>query len=57
MNLLSAPGYSGAAIIADGYGRAVGYMGKRVNSKHQSYAANLTASFRRQIVKKFPIAL
>jgi hypothetical protein len=42
MNLL--PGYSGAAIIADGYGRAVGYMGrsldasKRVNSQHQSYA-------------------
>jgi hypothetical protein len=44
MNLLSAPGYSGAAIIADAYGRAVGYLGgnldasKRVNSQHQSYA-------------------
>jgi hypothetical protein len=44
MNLFSAPGYSGAAIIADAYGRAVGYMGgnldasKRVNSQHQSYA-------------------
>jgi hypothetical protein len=44
MNLLSAPGYSGAAIIADAYCGAVGYMGrnldasKRVNSQHQSYA-------------------
>jgi hypothetical protein len=38
MNLLSAPGSSGTAIIADGYGRAVGYMGERVDSKHQSYA-------------------
>ena len=44
MNLLSAPGYSGAAIIADGYGRAVGYMGGNLdasedkNSQHRSYA-------------------
>jgi hypothetical protein len=44
MNLLSAPGYSGAAIIADGYGRAVGFMGgnydssDKKNSQHQSYA-------------------
>eukprot|EP01039_Chlorochromonas_danica_P011368 gene11366-12698_t len=43
MNLLSAGGYSGAAIIADGCGRAVGYMGgnldasKEKNSQHQSY--------------------
>lgn len=42
--LLSAGGYSGAAILADGYGRAVGYMGgnldasKDKNSQHQSYA-------------------
>jgi hypothetical protein len=44
MNLLSAGGYSGAAILADGYGRAVGYMGgnydasNNKNSQHQSYA-------------------
>jgi hypothetical protein len=43
MTPLSAPGYSGAAIIADGHGRAVGYMGgnldagKKNNSQHQSY--------------------
>jgi hypothetical protein len=43
MNLLSAGGYSGAAIIADSCGRAVGYMGgnldasKEKNSQHQSY--------------------
>lgn len=43
MNLLSAGGYSGAAILADGYGRAVGFMGgnldasKDKNSQHQSY--------------------
>mmetsp|Transcript_33224 Transcript_33224/g.65964 ORF Transcript_33224/g.65964 Transcript_33224/m.65964 type:complete len:162 (+) Transcript_33224:554-1039(+) len=41
---LSAGGYSGAAILADGYGRAVGYMGgnydasSNKNSQHQSYA-------------------
>ena len=44
MNMLSAPGYSGAAIVADYYGRAVGYMGGNLdaseakNSQHQSYA-------------------
>lgn len=44
MNLLSAPGYSGAAIVSDYLGRAVGYMGgnldfaKEKNSQHQSYA-------------------
>lgn len=44
MNLLSAEGFSGAAILADGLGRAVGYMGgnldasKKSNSQHQSYA-------------------
>lgn len=44
MNLLSAGGFSGAAILADGYGRAVGYMGGNMdvsrdkNSQHQSYA-------------------
>jgi len=44
MNLLSAGGYSGAAIIADSCGRAIGYMGgnldasKEKNSQHQSYA-------------------
>lgn len=44
MNLLSAGGYTGATILADGYGRAVGYMGgnldasKDKNSQHQSYA-------------------
>jgi hypothetical protein len=43
MTPLSAPGYSGAAIIADGHGRAVGYMGgnldagKKNNSQPQSY--------------------
>jgi len=43
MNLLSAGGFSGAAIIADGRGRCVGYMGgnldasKDKNSQHQSY--------------------
>lgn len=43
MNLLSTGGFSGAAIIADGYGRAIGYMGgnldesKKNNSQHQSY--------------------
>ena len=43
MNLLSAGGFSGAAILVDSYGRAVGYMGgnldasKNKNSKHQSY--------------------
>jgi hypothetical protein len=43
MNLLSAGGFSGAAIIADGYGRAIGYMGGNLdkstknNSQHQSY--------------------
>ena len=43
MNLLSAGGFSGAAIIADGYGRAIGYMGgnldasTKINSQHQSY--------------------
>eukprot|EP01031_Cornospumella_fuschlensis_P031465 gene31465-38031_t len=43
MNLLSALGYSGAAILADGVGRAVGYIGgnwdssKGNNSQHQAY--------------------
>ena len=43
MNLLSAPGLSGAAIICDSIGRAVGYMGgnldvsKEKNAQHQSY--------------------
>jgi hypothetical protein len=44
MNLLSAPGFSGAAIVADYNGRAVGYLGGnydasiKPNSQHQSYA-------------------
>lgn len=44
MNLLSAGGFSGAAVLADVCGRAVGYMGgnldasKDKNSQHQSYA-------------------
>jgi hypothetical protein len=44
MNLLSAEGFSGAAILADVFGRAVGYMAgnldasKNKNSQHQSYA-------------------
>ena len=44
MNLLSAPGFSGAAILADFQGRAVGYMGGNLdcsaakNAQHQSYA-------------------
>jgi hypothetical protein len=43
MNLLSAPGYSGAAIVADHIGQAIGYMGGNLNvsteknSQHQSY--------------------
>lgn len=43
MNLLSAPGFSGAAIVVDGYGRAIGYIGgnldasKEKNSQHQLY--------------------
>lgn len=43
MNLLSAGGFSGAAVLADSYGRAVGYMGSNLdastdkNSQHQSY--------------------
>ena len=32
MNLLSAPGFSGAAVLVDVQGRAVGYMGGNVNS-------------------------
>lgn len=42
-NILSAPGYSGAAILADYYGNVVGYMGGNLdssninNSQHQSY--------------------
>lgn len=42
MNLLSAPGYSGAAILSDYLGRAVGYMGGNWDSskseQRQSYA-------------------
>jgi hypothetical protein len=44
LNLLSAPGFSGAATLADGHGRAIGYMGgnfdasKDKNSQHHSYA-------------------
>ena len=43
INLLSAPGYSGAAIVVDYCGRAIGYMGGNLdasedpNSQHQSY--------------------
>ncbi len=42
--LISAPGYSGAAVVSDGYGRAVGYMfgnfdtANMKNSQHQSLA-------------------
>lgn len=49
MSLLSAPGYSGAAILSDGAGLAVGYMGgnlnasKDKNSQHQSYAFRFDA--------------
>jgi hypothetical protein len=44
MSLLSAPGYSGAAILSDGLGRAIGYLGGNLdastekNSQHQAYA-------------------
>ena len=45
MNFLSAPGFSGAAVLADVQGRAVGYMGGNLdssstgkNSQHRSYA-------------------
>lgn len=47
MNLLSAGGFSGAAIVADGHGRAIGYMGgnldasREKNSQHQSYGFRL----------------
>jgi hypothetical protein len=43
MNLFSAGGYSGSAIIADSCGRAIGFMGgnfdasNEKNSQHQSY--------------------
>jgi hypothetical protein len=43
-NVIFAPGYSGAAILADYIGRAVGYMGgnwdfgSEKNSQHQSFA-------------------
>jgi hypothetical protein len=48
-NIISAEGYSGAAIIADSLGRAVGYMGGnwdssvQMNSQHQSYAMKFDA--------------
>jgi hypothetical protein len=46
MNLLSAPGFSGAAVLVDVQGRAVGYMGRNLdnssttvkNSQHQFFA-------------------
>lgn len=47
MNILSAPGFSGAAILSDGIGRAVGFMGgnldssKERNSQHQAYGYRL----------------
>jgi hypothetical protein len=49
MNLLSAPGFSGAAILADNLGRVVGYMGGNCdcssdkNSQHQSYGHSFEA--------------
>jgi hypothetical protein len=48
-NINSAGGYSGAAIVADSLGRAVGYMGgnldanAQMNSQHQSYAIKFDA--------------
>ncbi len=57
MTQLSAGGFSGAAIIADKYGRAIGYIGgnldacKAANSQHQSYGLRfdriMTATNRR----------
>lgn len=37
VNLLSAPGYSGAAILADDYGLAVGYMGEVSHQKNNQH--------------------
>jgi hypothetical protein len=64
LNLLSAGGFSGAAIIADGYGRAIGYMGgnldasKDKNSQHQSYCYRfdhvITATNRQSTPTKSP---
>ncbi len=64
MSLLSAPGYSGAAILSDGAGRAVGYMGGNLdastakNSQHQSYAFKfdtvITATHRTTIPTSSP---
>jgi hypothetical protein len=51
-NIQSAGGYSGAAIVADSLGRAVGYMGgnwdasAQMNSQHQSYAMKFDAVVR-----------
>lgn len=36
LNLLSAGGFSGAAIIADKFGRAVGYMGRNLNTSEKN---------------------
>lgn len=47
--ILSAPGYSGAAILCDASGRAIGYMSgnldasKEKNSQHQSHAFRFDA--------------
>jgi Trypsin-like peptidase domain len=44
MTFLSAPGYSGAAVVSDGLGRVVGYLygnvdsSNAINSQHQSLA-------------------
>jgi hypothetical protein len=49
ITLISAPGFSGAAVISDGVGRAVGYMygnwdaSTQKNSQHQSLACKLDA--------------
>lgn len=46
MNLLSAPGYSGAAILADGYGRAVGYMGRNLNASKEKNSQHHSCAYK-----------
>lgn len=59
--ILSAEGYSGSAIIADGNGRAIGYMGgnldasKDKNSQHQSYCFRFDPVIRTTSRKTSPV--
>ena len=46
MKLLSAPGLSGAAIICDNIGRAVGYMGGNYDVSKEKNAQHLSYGFR-----------